>query len=502
MSEIRVSNIQNRGADGGPIITGVTTIRMGAGSGEITFDGGNIDGVGVITASSLSGAQITNADTYTQFDVSNNGASDYRFASTGIGFTENKDDPTLYLIRGKRYKFSVNASGHPFYIKDSVANGGTNDQYADGVEGNGTAVGIVTFTVPFDAPSLLYYQCSNHSGMQGKMYILNDTIGPDSDVSTSGNITVTGSGKFTGDGSGLTSLPAGQGGIGVKTDSGTVGYGVTLLAFTGAGASTLSAVTAGVATIHISGGGGSGGGSGNSDGSDFNTSITNGFSTAVTGIGNTILTLPTTATSQYVVYSILASNVAAGNTEVNFIGAFDIQSNDDRYAGLERTYFAYNVPIPTGTAREMLLQPQVLNPSDSIIVRSTDFDRNGQDDLIEVSITYEEKTSSTDYFCVGVSSVAIGSSDITGIFTSSTDPSIVQSIRLVNNTDSGAYPATVQISNGIHTNRIVENLIVPKYASVELLDQPKRLPVNATIDVQFDQPEMMSIQISGKKITS
>ena len=108
MSEIRVSNIQNRGADGTSIITGVTTIRMGAGSGEITFDGGNIDGVGVITASSLSGAQISNTDTYTQFDVSNNGVSDYRFASTGIGFTENKDDPTLYLIRGKRYKFSVN----------------------------------------------------------------------------------------------------------------------------------------------------------------------------------------------------------------------------------------------------------------------------------------------------------------------------------------------------------------------------------------------------------
>ena len=72
------------------------------------------------------------------------------------------------------------------------------------------------------------------------MYILNDTIGPDSDVSTSGNITVTGSGKFTGDGSGLTSLPAGQGGIGVKTDSGTVGYGVTLLASLGWSFNTVS----------------------------------------------------------------------------------------------------------------------------------------------------------------------------------------------------------------------------------------------------------------------
>ena len=118
--------------------------------GEITFDGGNIDGVGVITASSLSGVKFPTQTPILSLMFLTTEHLITGLQSTGIGFTENKDDPTLYLIRGKRYKFSVNASGHPFYIKDSVANGGTNDQYADGVEGNGTQVGIVTFTVPFD----------------------------------------------------------------------------------------------------------------------------------------------------------------------------------------------------------------------------------------------------------------------------------------------------------------------------------------------------------------
>ena len=90
----------------------------------------------------------------------------------------------------------------------------------------------------------------------------------------------------------------------------------------------------------------------------------------VTGIGTTALTLPSTAGKQYIVHSILASNVSTGNTEVNFVGAFDFNSD-------ERSYFAKQVPIPTGMSVEMLKQPQVLNPSDRITVRSTDYDRNG-----------------------------------------------------------------------------------------------------------------------------
>ena len=64
---------------------------------------------------------------------------------------------------------------------------------------------------------------------------------------------------YFGDGSQLTGLP--QSGIGIQT-AGAVGYGVTLLKFVGAGASTITTPFSGIATVTIVGGGGGGGGSG------------------------------------------------------------------------------------------------------------------------------------------------------------------------------------------------------------------------------------------------
>ena len=51
-----------------------------------------------------------------------------------------------------------------------------------GVVGAGTAT--IVFTVPSDAPDLLYYQCSAHSGMLGQFVIKN---GDAFTVSNSGN---------------------------------------------------------------------------------------------------------------------------------------------------------------------------------------------------------------------------------------------------------------------------------------------------------------------------
>jgi len=99
-----------------------------------------------------------------------NGTSDYTF--TGPGLTGTVNDPTIYLTRGHTYIFQNNSGGHPFYIKTSIANGGTNDAYNTGVTNNGGGNGTeIVFTVPHDSPDILYYQCSSHASMAGQFNI-------------------------------------------------------------------------------------------------------------------------------------------------------------------------------------------------------------------------------------------------------------------------------------------------------------------------------------------
>ena len=104
------------------------------------------------------------------FNVTNSGAGAYSFTGVGTGESSANSNPTLYLTRGESYTFSINASGHPFYIK-TVNGTGTGNQFANGVSGQGTQVGDVVFTVPMNAPNKLYYNCQYHSSMNGTIHI-------------------------------------------------------------------------------------------------------------------------------------------------------------------------------------------------------------------------------------------------------------------------------------------------------------------------------------------
>jgi plastocyanin len=111
--------------------------------------------------------QINDLQNPVNYDVTNNGSSAYTF--DGGGFT-NSSNPDLTLERGKTYTFTINASGHPFYI-NTVNATGTNNAYSSGVTNNGTQNGTITFTVPQDAPDTLYYNCQYHSTMNGTITI-------------------------------------------------------------------------------------------------------------------------------------------------------------------------------------------------------------------------------------------------------------------------------------------------------------------------------------------
>jgi hypothetical protein len=98
----------------------------------------------------------------TTYAVTNAGASAYNI--------DGASNPTLNLVKGSTYYFNVSASGHPFWIKTTQVTG-TGSAYSSGVSNNGTQSGTITFIVPFDAPSTLYYICQYHGGMVGTINI-------------------------------------------------------------------------------------------------------------------------------------------------------------------------------------------------------------------------------------------------------------------------------------------------------------------------------------------
>jgi len=198
-------------------------------SGTATVGTLNAGHVGIITATSVDVAGLTTTkdllvtgvttstdkEIYNQFDITNNGSGYYEFATTGIGFTQATSNPTLYLQKGKNYRFSVNASGHPFWIKTTRSTG-VGNSYNDGVVNNGAEVGIVTFKVPYDAPDILYYNCQYHSSMNGE-------------------IRIGGAGA----------------GVGVGSEGTFIGAGATMIDFKSSDGSNTVDLTAGIATVTV-----------------------------------------------------------------------------------------------------------------------------------------------------------------------------------------------------------------------------------------------------------
>ena len=115
------------------------------------------------------GANAGNNTTVVNYNVTNTGSSAYVFNGGGL---LNASNPGLTLQRGKTYTFSLNVPGHPFLLKTANVTG-TGSAYNDGVTNNGASSGVVTFTVPNNAPNTLFYICEFHSSMGGTITVTN-----------------------------------------------------------------------------------------------------------------------------------------------------------------------------------------------------------------------------------------------------------------------------------------------------------------------------------------
>jgi len=139
---------------------------------------------GVYSFSGISGTNpsinLVRGGSYT-FQVAQNNKEtvNYRVQNSGISayVIDFQNNPTLTLERGNTYVFNLTLDGiYPFWIKTSPTTG-LGEIYNVGVSRNGAIQGLVTFTVPQDAPDILYYAAENQINMQGALNIVNASAG-------------------------------------------------------------------------------------------------------------------------------------------------------------------------------------------------------------------------------------------------------------------------------------------------------------------------------------
>ena len=190
------------GANGSTGTQGVVGFVGSAGTNGFTGSAGT---------NGFTGSAGTNGFTGSQGKI---GGVELVFQNVGFnysvdGFTDSTY-PDLTLIKGQLYYFNLTniTSSHPLALRLSSGNtsavpGTTGNNPSAGVYGNGTVSTIVTYQVPFDAPSTIVYQCVNHSGMIGTINNVNQTgytgsAGANGSTGTQGVVGFTGSAGATG----------------------------------------------------------------------------------------------------------------------------------------------------------------------------------------------------------------------------------------------------------------------------------------------------------------
>ena len=108
--------------------------------------------------------------TFSESIYTDNGTTFKVTVSGGKYYLDGTQTKSLNLKKGYTYYFDSSDSStnsHPFYIGTTSGGGNYTGEYTSGVTSSRTTTGTLTFIVPSDSPTTLYYNCGNHSGMGG-----------------------------------------------------------------------------------------------------------------------------------------------------------------------------------------------------------------------------------------------------------------------------------------------------------------------------------------------
>ena len=157
-------------------VAGSTEYFRFASSGQLGIAGANYGTSGQVLTSAGSGSAVswsdvsitpTATDVQVSYELLSTSASGAGWRITGNGIVNTVNNPDLYLIRGQKYRFINNSGGsHPFRIQSD-----SSTAYGTGVTNNNASSGNIDFVPQNDAPARLYYNCTNHGGMLGNIYL-------------------------------------------------------------------------------------------------------------------------------------------------------------------------------------------------------------------------------------------------------------------------------------------------------------------------------------------
>jgi hypothetical protein len=215
---------------------------------------------------------------------------------------------------------------------------------------------------------------------------------------------------------------------------------------------------------------------------EFNTSISGATQYDITASMAVAYTANASSDHRTIVHSIHVCNISAN--EVSVSG--EIQSSFS---------FAHTIPVPAGSAVELLHQPKVLGPSETIELQAS------LTSSLEATIIVEYKEDTA--FWDAAIDLTSGAT-MTDIYTSATYPSVVQSILLANDDGTNDVKARVAWTDGSDNiqSYLVYDMVIPADSTVEICEKPKYLAAGYKLRGYANQADRLEITASGKQITS
>jgi hypothetical protein len=220
------------------------------------------------------------------------------------------------------------------------------------------------------------------------------------------------------------------------------------------------------------------------------------------------------STSLFVISQTVNSNfltVTAGAAITNFLTSGMLIAPTGSNTGIQTNTFVGVGYIPGALSIPMTKPATSTAASQSLSFTEVVVPQDG---ALEVTLTYKSVTDTTYKNGTGtvVGIVSLSSLSIPGVTSTTpsvyygaglTYPSVIQSIRVANISDSGDYPVYIGIGNSDTIfNNLAYNLTIPKNSSIEICESPKYLGIGQSIFAYSNTPGVLEIQIAGKQITS